>query len=229
MRALVIRFADVEGPGILADLLRENGYSLSYHDAYKNIDLLPNAHLQYSLFLFMGGPQSVHDPELFKFFNPYRNLIQNAFSIGKKIIGICLGAQLIADSLGSKVKKGEKGQELGWGKVELLGNHPFFEGLDSRDITVFHFHGDTFDLPEGSDHLAQSDLYPSQMFAIDGRAIGIQFHIEITEMILKNWKSRFPELGPVLSESKSEELKEMQKFGYKILNNIIQYQNNANK
>jgi GMP synthase-like glutamine amidotransferase len=96
-------------------------------------------------------------------------------------MGVCLGSQLLALAAGGSVSRGDAGQEIGWGPVEFSAAahvDPLFEGVPDR-VPVLHWHGDTFDLPQGATHLASSRQYPNQAFRVGRCAWGLQFHVEV--------------------------------------------------
>jgi GMP synthase-like glutamine amidotransferase len=118
-------------------------------------------------------------------------LIHDAVTRGLPVLGVCLGAQLLAFACGAAVRPGESGPELGLGSVTLTGSgqdDPVFAGC-GPELPVLHWHGDTFELPRGSCHLALSDLYVNQAFRL-GRAYGLQFHIEMDASLLEAWSGR---------------------------------------
>lgn len=227
MRSLIVRFIDCEGPGILENVLREKGYNVTYHDAYRpGLKLVPESHQIFDLIILMGGPNSVANPEEREFFKPYFGLVEDTLSLSShKVLGICLGAQILAKVLGSEVRKGEKGQELGFGTVKVTNSsHPVLKGIDSTEIPVFHFHGDTYDNPKNSEGILSSEMYPSQMFAYQNKAFGIQCHIELTAPMLDVWRVRFPEIGKIVSsvnDNVRTQISSIQKYGKTIFENII--------
>jgi GMP synthase-like glutamine amidotransferase len=191
MRALFVRFKDCEGPGILEPVLRENGYRISFHNAYdQRLQLMPEAHLNFDLIILLGGPQSVADPELDTFFRPYYQLVKNMLATsGRKLIGICLGSQIIAKVLGVDVVPGEKGPEVGFSPLKVKDNsHPIFKGLVESEIVAFHLHEDTFSIPNGATHLLESSMYKNQMFAYENKAYAFQAHLEPTMPMLDVWR-----------------------------------------
>lgn len=218
---------DCEGPGIIEDSLREANYKITYHDAYKkNQQLVPESQQIFDLIVLMGGPKSVYDPKEEAFFKPYINLVENAISIpGKKVLGICLGAQVLAKALGATVEQGSKGQEIGFSKVSILNSsHPVFKGINDKQITAFHLHGDTFNLPQGTEHLVSSDKYENQMFVYKDKGYGIQCHFEVTYPMLEVWWNVHKEIpktiGPISNEIKTKQ-KEMEANARILFDNII--------
>lgn len=228
MRSLVIRFMDCEGPGIIHDILQENGYTVTYHDAYKKgLKLIPDSHQIFDIIILMGGPQTVYAPEEYSFFAPYFELVENSLSLNyKKLIGVCLGSQIIAKVLDAKVHKGENGAEVGFSKVKVLNpNHDCFNGVDSNEIMAFHLHEDTFSLPKNSEKLLSSSQYDNQMFVYENRIFGIQCHLEVTLSMLQVWKNAHKKYIEPLGYSLDfmrENQKLMERDARKIFKNIIQ-------
>jgi GMP synthase (glutamine-hydrolysing) len=126
----------------------------------------------------MGGPMSVHDSARFPWLTEEKRLIEAAMQAEKRVLGVCLGAQLIADVLGARVYK-NRFQEIGWFPVHSTEVGRAQWNLP-REFPVFHWHGDTFDLPKAAVHLAKSAACEQQMFVLGDKVLGIQFHAEVT-------------------------------------------------
>lgn len=129
----------------------------------------------------MGGPMSASSDDGFPTRKAEISLLSDALRTGIPTLGICLGAQLLAAAGGAKVKRGEAGLEIGWGPVRLTGSATddnLLGGL-AEEMTVLHWHGDTFDIPPDAVHLAASPLYRNQAFRLGTRAWGLQFHLEV--------------------------------------------------
>ena len=126
----------------------------------------------------MGGPMSVHDAEQHPWLPRERELIGEVLARGKTVLGICLGAQQLAAALGAPVHP-HRVKEIGWFPIEGVAAHGAFAGLFGKRTEVFHWHGDTFDLPTGAVHLARSAACENQAFAWGERALGLQFHLEM--------------------------------------------------
>jgi GMP synthase-like glutamine amidotransferase len=173
----------------------------------------------------MGGHHSVANLNEQKFFEPFYKLVEYSLALPKtKIIGICLGAQIIAKVLGSQVVKGDKGAEVGFGKAKIISSpHPVFKGINTSEIDVFHLHEDTFAIPKDATHLLSSDIYASQMFSYKDRAFGIQCHIEPTYSMLEVWHKRFSSISPVvkLGDDARKLISSVNSTGKIILENII--------
>jgi len=141
----------------------------------------------------MGGPMGVHDERELPWLVDEKRVIGNAIHAGKSVLGVCLGAQLIADVLGARVYRNQH-REIGWFPIELtaagmqsaLGQAIGGVGTSTQPLApsprfdVFHWHGDTFDLPVRATHLARSAACEQQGFSIEDRIIGLQFHLETT-------------------------------------------------
>jgi GMP synthase-like glutamine amidotransferase len=131
--------------------------------------------------IVMGGPMGVHDQDRHPWLKDEIAVIGEAIIAGKTVMGICLGAQLIAAALGSKVYPNGR-KEIGWFPVTLTDEgrrSPLLKGFPP-ELTVFHWHGDTFDLPPESTHLMTSEACANQAFNYRDRVIGLQFHLEVT-------------------------------------------------
>ncbi len=152
------------------------------------------------MLIVMGGPMSVHDEDKYDWLTEEKRFIEKAIIRGKKVIGICLGAQLIAEVLGSKVYK-NKEKEIGWMPIELTPEgkkaNVFSDFTDNQ--TVFHWHGDTFDLPNGAVQLARTEACEQQAFLYDNHVLGLQFHLETTEetvmAMIENCKDDLAQTG----------------------------------
>jgi GMP synthase-like glutamine amidotransferase len=131
--------------------------------------------------IVMGGPMGVYDQDRHPWLKNEIAWIGDAIAAGKTVMGICLGAQLIAAALGSKVYPNSQ-KEIGWFPVTLTEEgrrSPLLRGFPSA-VPVFHWHGDTFDLPPGGTHLITSTACVNQAFSYRDRVIGLQFHLEVT-------------------------------------------------
>ncbi len=141
--------------------------------------------------IVMGGPMNIYETDLYPWLTKEKRFIEQAIERGKTVLGICLGAQLIADVMGSKVFPG-KNKEIGWFPVTKTGKAKSIKTADflSDEIEVFHWHGDTFNIPDGAVHIARSSACESQGFIYDNRVVGLQFHLETTvnsaEALIKN-------------------------------------------
>lgn len=151
--------------------------------------VIPGAH-EYDWLIILGGPMGTYDEERFPWLVEEKRAIERALSRRTPVLGICLGAQLLADTLGAKVYPQEH-KEIGWHPIELTQagrQSPWFGGVDHT--IPFHWHSDTFDIPSGTTHLASSVACENQAFSHGDRVLGLQFHIESTpesiELLLQN-------------------------------------------
>jgi GMP synthase (glutamine-hydrolysing) len=169
-----------EGPGSIQEWSIKNGHILTSTNFYLN-ETLPDLN-SIDWLIIMGGPMSVDDEKEFHWLSKEKIFIKNAIEKGKTVIGICLGAQLIAQILSAKVyPNGQK--EIGWFPIlltERAKQHPLFKGRDS-EVTVFHWHGDTFELPENAMAIAKSEACTNQGFIYNQNVLAFQFHLETTK------------------------------------------------
>ncbi len=190
MNVLIIKNIAAEGPGTIEDHLRSQGLSFTVIDLQRG-DLLPEPG-SFTHLVIMGGPMAVYEMQLHPQLKNEALLIERAVKDGKSVLGICLGAQMIAHVLGARVYAGGQ-QEIGWYEVELTDAamldpamaHLAMPGRQAGE--VFQWHGDTFDLPAGAVRLASSSLYPNQAFKFSDRVYALQFHIEVTPSIVHGW------------------------------------------
>ena len=180
----IFRHITCEGPGYLGTLLdkQQVPYEIIRIDENQPV---PQSLDDVSGLVFMGGSMSVNDP--LAWIADEVNLIQAARKLDMPMLGVCLGSQLIAKALGVTVGKGT-GQEIGWAnvrKTQPQQNNGWFDGLDDEFI-AFHWHGETFPIPPGADHLLASDCYEHQAFSI-GNTLALQFHLEMTADMVREW------------------------------------------
>jgi GMP synthase-like glutamine amidotransferase len=186
MKGLIIKHIDIEGPGRLGEFLSSKGILPDVIEL-ENGDHLPRKPDNYRFIIILGGPMNVYEEDKFPYLRDEDRLIKDAIERGVPILGICLGAQLIAKAAGAKVLANPV-KEIGWYNVQLTKEgmeDPLFRGLD-REFSVFQWHGDTFFIPEGGVMLAGSILCKSQAFRYRS-AYGLQFHLEVTEGMIKEW------------------------------------------
>lgn len=169
-----------EGLGSIADWCRGRQIPVSATRFYAG-DTVPGIDA-YDFLVVMGGPMSVNDKLQYPWLDEERRHIAAAVDGGKTVLGICLGAQLIADAAGAAVYPNEQ-KEIGWFPVTRAAAAPPdgpLAGILPVRVLAFHWHGETFDLPAGAIHLASSPACAHQAFALNDRVIGLQFHLETT-------------------------------------------------
>lgn len=173
-----------EGLGYIENWAREKGLKLSATKLFE-FPSFPDLE-EFDWLIVMGGPMSVYDELDYPWLKAEKTFIKSAIDANKTVIGICLGSQLIAAALGAKVYRNKK-KEIGWFPVSLTQpalQNQFLNGFPET-ITVFHWHGDTFDLPNGAAHLMKSAICTNQAFLYKGKVVGLQFHLEMIPMALK--------------------------------------------
>ena len=184
MRVLAFRHVPFEDLGLIAPVLAKRRIDVDYADLYKAGAALPDI-AEYDGLIFLGGPMSVNDD--LPYLGTEMELIRQAEAQGQPILGICLGAQLIARALGGTVRR-NSAKEIGWYGLRFTdsaGADRLFKGLTTE--TVFHWHGETFDLPPGAELLASSDLCRNQAFRVGECTYALQFHLEVTPAIIADW------------------------------------------
>ena len=182
---LLVHNTRMEGSGYLGDLLKKDGFNIhSVHAKHENIPEQEN-----SLVVILGAPESANDNLLY--LQEEQKLIRRSVEKNIPVLGICLGSQLIAKTFGGKVYQGPK-KEIGfYNDLIPKANSSLFSGFENP-FTVFHWHGDTFDLPKGSVRLAHSKNYPNQAFQYQS-AVGLQFHLEVNEEMVNLWLDKTEE------------------------------------
>lgn len=176
MRTRIFQHVSFEGPGNIAGWLRQAGSHISTTELFKG-DPIPD-HSEFDLLVVMGGPMSVNDEKIYPWLQAEKRCIREAIEAGKKVLGVCLGAQLIASAVGAKVYPNDE-KEIGWFPVTASGSRENVFQFP-RELSVFHWHGDTFDLPREAVLLASSPACKHQAFQIGDGVIGLQFHLEVT-------------------------------------------------
>ena len=180
MNILALQHVEFENVGMIADWAEARGYNITTCKLYEN-DPLPS-HDSFDMLVVMGGPMSVGDEDLYPWLAAETIFIKAAIEAGKYVIGVCLGAQLIASVLGAKVYP-NPAKEIGWFPVAIVDaalDHPILRGLNPA-MTAFHWHGDTFDMPKGATLLMSSKACKHQAFIYRDKVLGLQFHLEMTE------------------------------------------------
>lgn len=178
-----------ETSGLIGEIVKELGLSMTEVHLYDG-EGLPRETSDLEGLVVMGGPMSVNDVTEYPFLLPEMQLIERVIADEKPVLGICLGAQLMARALGKKVYR-NRVKEVGWYPIRrtpAAAHDPLFSQLP-EETTVLHWHGETFDLPDGAHLLAHSERCEHQAFRIGHHAYGLQFHFEVTEPMLKTWCS----------------------------------------
>ncbi len=172
----VLQHVPFEGPAAIADWAAARGIGVTVRHLYRG-DPLPEPH-EFAMLAIMGGPMSANDEATLPWLAPEIARVGEAIASDKIVLGVCLGAQIIAKTLGAKVY-GAAQKEIGWFPVRAGAAHALFEGLPDA-FMAFHWHGETFDLPEKAERLASSPVTANQAFAVGRKVLGLQFHMEAT-------------------------------------------------
>jgi GMP synthase-like glutamine amidotransferase len=203
MRVLVLQHIACEHPGVFSEVIGERGVEAVPVELDQG-EALPDWR-QFDAVLAMGGPMGAGDDADHPWLTAEKELVRDAVEDGRPFLGVCLGVQLLAAALGASVHPSEP-PEVGLLPVELTEEgrqDPLFAGLGERLVSL-QWHGDTFELPEGSVRLARSDLVPNQAFRAGDRAYGVQFHLEVTPEMAREW-ARVPAYMQSLAENLGEE------------------------
>jgi GMP synthase-like glutamine amidotransferase len=222
MNVHILQHVSFEGIGSIDKWLNQRNANVSYSRFYESNDL--PALSEIDLVIIMGGPMSVHDESEFPWLVEEKRFLREAISAGIPILGICLGAQLLASALGAKIYKNSQ-KEIGWFDITKVPN-PGFQFPDT--IKVFHWHGETFTLPPGAVHLARSAACEQQAFQYGENIIGLQFHLETTQetinSLIKNCNDELISDIYIQSEAfiKSEKIENFEKI-YNLMSLILNY------
>lgn len=183
MNALVFQHVWYEGPAYILQALENRGYKTSILALWTALPF--PAPENFDFLVVMGGPMSVHDHQNYQWMIAEKAFIQEWTKTGKPVLGICLGAQLLAEALGANVRPNPQ-KEIGWYPVRWLGSvlRAGEQHNGGMSTTVFHWHGETFDIPTTAVRIAESDACANQGFYA-GSALGLQFHLEVTPESLK--------------------------------------------
>jgi len=174
-----------EGLGCIDQWILENGHSSTFTKFYEEYSL-PDIET-FDWLIVMGGPMGVYEETTYPWLAEEKAFIQESIDSGKTVLGICLGSQLIAEVLGAKVYPNHQ-KEIGWFDIKLSENAkvlPMFDHFEEQ-FQVFHWHGDTYDLPVDSTLLFSSDNCVNQAFLYQDNVLGLQFHFEVTEATLNS-------------------------------------------
>lgn len=195
MSTLILKNIHSEGPGTIEAYLHAEGMPYEVVDLSKG-ERIPSSDA-FSALVILGGPMSVNDEKVYPHIGDEISIVRDFIDKDKKVLGICLGAQIIAKALGANVYRGSE-PEIGWYEIELtklalldkrirrFATHPNVGDIWNR-IKVFQWHYETFDLPSGAINIASSKLYPNQAFRFKENTYAFQFHIEIIRDMIFEW------------------------------------------
>jgi GMP synthase (glutamine-hydrolysing) len=203
MRAVVMQHEEHEGPGLLGPALEAAGFTL-----VKRFRTVKREDLDAELVVVLGGPMGVYEADRHPFLGEELALLTERLALGRPVLGLCLGAQLLAAAAGSEVFLGKNGLEVGVGPVRWTKEglaDPVIAGVRPR-TTVAHWHQDTFKPVPGATLLASTDRYSQQAFRL-GDSYGFQFHLELAADELERWFTQAEEELVELYEKDVSELR----------------------
>lgn len=212
-RWVILQHVEWEGPGMIASEATRRGLDLEVLRLDRG-DKIPEAD-QVNGMVVMGGPLGAYEVNKYPFLTKECELLSVVARSGRPVLGVCLGAQLLAKALGATVSPGH-GEEIGFGSVNISPagrRDTLFAGMGDV-MPAFHWHGDTFTLPEGAELLASDQMYPHQAFRYGSRAYGFQFHIEPDANTWEDWRSHLPEH---LLDSTKEKKRSIAEAGRKVI------------
>lgn len=199
MNICILQHVPFEGSGTILPYFQNRHHQVQMIHLYEAHNLPKADELEnLDLLIIMGGPMSVHDTEEYPYLLGVKSMIADVIAADKWVLGICLGAQLVAESLGAKVQPNPQ-KEIGWYPVQQTqaATQSWLADLLPCEFTCLHWHGETFDIPDGAVHVARSQVCESQAFVWNTKVIGLQYHLEFT-----------PESTMALIERSEDELAE---------------------
>lgn len=232
MRIHCLQHVAFEGLACIGRWAGSRGHSVTGTALYAG-EALPEIST-FDCLIIMGGPMSVGDDSLYSWLTPEKRFIEQAVRSEKQVLGICLGAQLLARVLGARVSRNEE-KEIGW--------HPVFKTRDAgassvgrifpRIFHAFHWHGDTFDLPFGAVHLTRSEACRNQAFAYGENVIGLQFHLESTresiDLLIENCGNELVPAPYIQAEKEIRLQSERIESSNAIMKSLLEYIENCHR
>lgn len=171
MRIHYLQHVPFEGLAAIEDWTKQQSHTLTATRWYEPATLPQQE--DFDMLVVMGGPMGIYDEADHPWLRDEKQFVRQSVDAGKPVLGVCLGSQLLADVLGAKVYA-NRHKEIGWFPVR------FDPELYDGELVVCHWHGDTFDLPEGAVRLAESAACKNQAYRFGDRVYGLQFHLEMT-------------------------------------------------
>jgi GMP synthase-like glutamine amidotransferase len=219
MRAHYLQHVPFEGLGSIEPWIEAAMYEVTNTRLFETTDF-PNAKT-IDLLVIMGGPMSVNDEDKFPWLVTEKQFIREVINSGKPVLGICLGAQLIASAMGARIFRNPV-KEIGWFPIHAVDSNNGSVFVFPPSETVFHWHGETFDLPPGAIRLAKSKGCENQAFQLGRSVIGLQFHLETTPQSAREIISHCrDELVPSKYVQTEEEILSVSSNRYKSINQLM--------
>ncbi len=192
MKIHYLQHVSFEGPGYIETWASEAGHSLSHTPLFDGTP--PPVPERYDWLIVLGGPMSIHDEAEYPWLIAEKRYIRRVIESGKPVLGICLGAQHLAEALGAPVFRNRE-REVGWFPVQRVdsGSRSGFFPLLSPELVSLHWHGETFGLPEGAVRLARSEVCENQAFSWGDRVLALQYHPEATPELVRSLSRHAPE------------------------------------
>jgi GMP synthase (glutamine-hydrolysing) len=187
----VFQHVECEDLGSFAAVLGQHGLIPRYVRLFAG-DAIPADSDAARALIILGGPMSVNDAAKLPYLNGETAMLRRALASQQPVLGVCLGSQLLAAAAGSRVFPAAR-PEIGWGPISLTveGRHDAVFAALQPEENVFHWHGETFDLPKGATRLAFSALTMNQAFRIGAHAYGLQFHLEVDAEMVRQWSQEY--------------------------------------
>jgi GMP synthase-like glutamine amidotransferase len=223
-----IQHVPFENPGSIITWATENNYNTSFTKVFEPFEF-PSINLP-DMLVIMGGPMGVYEEKKYEWLKKEKLFIKRVISANKKVLGICLGSQLVAEVMGAKVFP-HKLKEIGWWPVQKINNHLLTINLPAT-FTTFHWHGDTFELPHGAIQLFKTAGCEQQGFIYNDHVAGLQFHMELKEDLLygmiEHEKEELVKATYIQSEEEIKEktplhISQQQKYMQQFLEAFVKY------
>ncbi len=184
MKIHYLQHVEYEPPGLIIDWAEEKKHKLSFTKFHLNEKLPTN--IDFDLLIIMGGPMNIYNYVEYPYLQEEKIFTKKVIDREISVLGICLGAQLIANVLGAKIEPNNE-KEIGWFPIQAVENNCSSElnAIISTDSPVFHWHGDTFGIPKSAERIAQSLVCKNQAFVYNKNVFALQYHLEMSKTSLK--------------------------------------------
>lgn len=220
-KVLIFQHVANEILGTLNPALKQQGLRIRYVNFERDPNATPSID-KYNGLIVLGGYMGVYEADQYTHIKTEMKLIEEALKKDVPVLGICLGAQILAHVLGSEVRKAPE-KEMGWYDIELTTageNAPLLSHFKKTE-KIFQMHGDTFDIPKSCEHLAQSKLCRAQAFSYGRKAYGLQFHLEVDEAMISRWLNNPRNQQDIESSGEKVSAEQMKSDTVKYLQNSL--------